>query len=409
MWGSSASCLLVYPVSCHSSRVPCCTIHPLHATQPGLALPCLVLAGCLAEDSGAPGSRTELCWKPVHSDGQQQIQLHLSLAVKPAVWTRGREARGDRRGGVCAREYVCVCMCVWQVGGYSGGALIGMSELHGVCVCVRVCACVCVRACLCVWRRESGGGLQVSSSWASEQVLLYVSQAHESPTRETQYKFGFISTPRIDLFWFFLWGFWFQETIDGSQVKMSVLSSLTSCLHFGFFFFFPHTGARLDDCFLSRFPPFMSQVAECRRLEQCQIHLRMWKPSPGPPHPPCLLHPRLSAKQPIATLHIPLLPVKQVRTHSTFDYSLRWMTPQLSTVNVCRTWRGLAAVRCVFSLTWRRMKRQVWYKNIDLVGVVKRSPITGAAHTCHFTVRIGEDGQSTQNASQHHWCLSKHM
>ncbi len=30
-----------------------------------------------------------------------------------------------------ACEYVCVCL---GVGGYSGGALIGMSELHGVCM-----------------------------------------------------------------------------------------------------------------------------------------------------------------------------------------------------------------------------------------------------------------------------------
>lgn len=68
---------------------------------------CLVWCwGCLAEDSEAPGSRTELCWKPVHSDGQQQIQLHLSLAVKPAVWTRGREGTG---GEECVHVNICVC------------------------------------------------------------------------------------------------------------------------------------------------------------------------------------------------------------------------------------------------------------------------------------------------------------
>lgn len=35
-------------------------------------------------------------------------------------------------------------------------------------------------------------------------------------------------------------GLWFKETIDGSQVKMSVLSSLTSCLHFESMIFFFH-------------------------------------------------------------------------------------------------------------------------------------------------------------------------
>lgn len=84
-----------------------------------LALPCLDLAGCLAEDSGAPGSNTEPCWKPVCSDGQQQIQLHLSVAVKPAVWARG--TRWDRRGGVCACEYVCVHVCVCVNVSVSGG------------------------------------------------------------------------------------------------------------------------------------------------------------------------------------------------------------------------------------------------------------------------------------------------
>lgn len=30
---------------------------------------------------------------------------------------------------------VCLCVCLSGVGGYSGGALIGMSELHEVCMC----------------------------------------------------------------------------------------------------------------------------------------------------------------------------------------------------------------------------------------------------------------------------------
>lgn len=47
---------------------------------------------------------------------------------------------------------------------------------------------------------------------------------------ERQYKFGFISTPCIDLFWFFICGFWFKDTINSSQVKMSVLSFFTNSL-----------------------------------------------------------------------------------------------------------------------------------------------------------------------------------
>lgn len=45
----------------------------------------------------------------------------------------------------------CECVCVWAlgVGGYSGGALIGMSDLHVVCVCV----CMCVRE----GEKEMGG------------------------------------------------------------------------------------------------------------------------------------------------------------------------------------------------------------------------------------------------------------
>lgn len=287
-------------------------------TPQSLVLPCLGLAGCLAEDSEPPGSRTEICWKQVHGDGQQQIQLHLSLAVKPAVWTRGQEGTGGEEWGACACMWMCVCL---GVGGYSGGALIGMSELHGVCVREG--------------EREGGGmgewwsrGVSVSSSWASEQVLLYVSQAHESPTGETQYKFGFISTPCIDLFWLLLWGFWFKGNnrwFSGENVSALFLNQLSPLWKF---FLFSMLELHLDDsvCFSFSFSPFVQQVAECRRLEQCQIHLRMWKPSPGPPHPPCLLHPRLSAKQPIAMLHSPLLQVNQVRNCANFDFTLRLMS-----------------------------------------------------------------------------------
>lgn len=100
-------------------------------------------------------------------------------------------------------------------------------------------------------------------------------------------------------------------------VKMSVLSSLTSCLHFeSKFLFHPCKCSMLMTlCCLSSSPfPFTLQVAECKQLAQCQIHLRMWKPSLGPPHPPCLLHLQLSAKQQIAMLHLPQLPVNQVRS-----------------------------------------------------------------------------------------------
>lgn len=96
---------------------------------------------------------------------------------------------------------------------------------------------------------------------------------------------------------------------------MSVLSSLTSCLFFKSKFFLCFFAPSWWLClFLSSLSPFILQVAECRRLAQCQIHLRMWKPSLGPPHPPCHLHPQLSAKQPIATLHLPRPPVNQVRS-----------------------------------------------------------------------------------------------
>lgn len=222
-----------------------------------LALPCLDLAGCLAEDSGAPGSNTEPRWKPVCSDGQQQIQLHLSVAVKPAVWARG--TRWDRRGGVCACKYVCVRACVCVNVSVSGGWRL---QQRGTDWDVKR-------------EREREGDVEgergregsVSSSWASEQVLLYVSQGHKSTTRETQYKFGFISTPCIDLFGLILWGTWFKETIDGSQVKMSVLSSLTSCLQFesrfSFSFLFLHAGSasQWPSVFFSFHP---SLISHCR-------------------------------------------------------------------------------------------------------------------------------------------------
>ncbi len=236
----------IYPVSCFllmSLTAPSILFKPQ-----GLALPCLVLAGCLAEDSEAPGSRMELCWRPVRSDGQQQIQLHLSLVVKPAVWARGREGTGGEEWGVCACEYVCVC--VWGLEVTVEGHWLG---------CQSYMECVCVKE----WEERGVGGLTVSSSWASEQVLLYVSQAHKSPTGETQYKFGFISTPCIDLFWLFFMGLLVEGTnrwFPGENVSALLLNQLSPLWKYDFFF--PYTEA---PCWwLCLFFSFFSLLSYCR-------------------------------------------------------------------------------------------------------------------------------------------------
>lgn len=298
----------IHPVSCFllmSLAVP--SIPFMLQSQ---ALPCLVLAGCLVEDSGASHSRTELCWKPVHSDGQQQIQLHLSLAVKPAVWTW----RWEGTGGV-ERVHVNACLCACLSGGWR-------LQWRGTDWDVRATRSVYV------WRRERGEKGRSQSAAAERVSRCYCMSPRPMNLQQERHNTSLDAFPLPALICFgcFLWGFWFKGTIDGSQVKMSVLSSLTSCLHIESRIFFSRCSSILMTVSaLSFFTPFISQIAECRRLEQCQIHLRMWNPSPGPPHPLCLLHPRLSAKQPIAMLHSPLPPVNQVRMLFIFHYFLRFI------------------------------------------------------------------------------------
>ena len=265
MWSKSHHIYIEYETcAISSSCVPTLYHSSLHATDP--AWPCLVLAGCLAEDSEDPGSSMELCWKPVHSDGQQQIQLHLSLAVKPAVWTRGREGTGEKEWEACA----CECVCVWVRGGGGciGGPLIRMSELHGGYVHGEERVRKTQRGGERErekergreWEREVGS---VSSSWTSEQVWLYVSKAHESP-RETQYKFGFISTLCIDLFRVFYGAFGPKKQSMVALVKMSVLSSLTSCFHFESKFIFSMQVLCVVDCLFFFLFPFSFHITGSR-------------------------------------------------------------------------------------------------------------------------------------------------
>lgn len=173
---------------------------------------------------------------------------------------------GNKRGQAGAQH-------VWDCGGrsvlargYGRGALIGMSQLHAVC-------------CVCEGERGWYGGGPIREQ-LSERAGVTVSLPGPWISNKTQYKFGLMSTACIHLFWFFFWGL--RTESFSSRFKIC-------------FFFVPLSEAFCFLCYqfwLSSYF-FISQVAECRRLEKCQIHLQMWKPSPGLPHPLCLLHPRL--------------------------------------------------------------------------------------------------------------------
>lgn len=118
---------------------------------------------------------------------------------------------------------------MWVGGGVRGcigGPLIGMSELHGGFVHGGGRKRVRDKEREIEGEREGGkerrkrerereGGRAQSA--AAEQVSRCdcMSQRSYRSPRETQYKFGFISTPCIDLFRVFLWGFRSKEAIDG--------------------------------------------------------------------------------------------------------------------------------------------------------------------------------------------------
>lgn len=149
---TNADCeTLVFTHACNSLTSILCHVffscpllyHPSSSCH--RALPCLVWS--LAEDSEAPGGSTKLCWKLVHNDGQQQIQLHLSLAVKPADWTRGREGTGVEK-----RVHVNVCVCVSGLEVTVEGHWLG---------------CQSCMECMCVKEREGG---RAQSAAAAERV-----------------------------------------------------------------------------------------------------------------------------------------------------------------------------------------------------------------------------------------------
>lgn len=148
-----------------------------------LALPSLVLAGCLAEDSAASGIA-----------GQHRALLKASLqwwtAADPAALVTGCQAgclssatRRDRRGGVCARG--CVSRG-WRlhVGGDTDWDVIATWIVY-------------------VWRRERPGKSREGSQSPAAERESRCSRMSPRPMnlqQETQYKLGFVSTACIDLF-----------------------------------------------------------------------------------------------------------------------------------------------------------------------------------------------------------------
>lgn len=184
-----------------------------------LALPCLVLAACLAGDREASGSKTELCWKPVSV-------MDSSRSSCTCHWLSSRLSRhGNEKG-----QAVCMCVCVsggWRLQwGTCGVGLVGCTDWDVIATWI-----------VYVWRREREGKggqrgalISVSSSWEGEQVLLWVSQAPWISYKKDNTSLDPFPLSALISFSSLHEAFWFKETIDGSQVKMSVLSSLTSCL-----------------------------------------------------------------------------------------------------------------------------------------------------------------------------------
>lgn len=95
--------------------------------------------------------------------------------------------------------------------------------------------------------------------------------------------------PALICFGSFLWGFWFKETIDASQVKMSVLS-LTSCLHFEsmifLFLFCLILELHLDNCFLSLFSMPGSRVQKVGTMPDSPADVKTQPRSTPPTMPP---------------------------------------------------------------------------------------------------------------------------
>lgn len=101
---------------------------------------------------------------------------------------------------------VFLCVCLSGVGGYSGGALIGMSELHGVYMC----------------EGEKGKRRGGSQSAAAERVSRCYCMSPRPMNLQQErdnIRLDAFPLPTLICFGCFLWGFWFKETIDGSQVK----------------------------------------------------------------------------------------------------------------------------------------------------------------------------------------------
>lgn len=187
---------------------------------------------------------------------------------------------------MCACEYVCVCVGVCEcagrgVRGCIGGPLIGMSELHGVYGHGRERKREGVRD----KERDREGGREReraggrAQSAAAEQVSRCDCVSQRSTNLQERHNTSLDSFPLCALICLgsFYGAFGPRKQSMVALVKMSVLSSFTSCLHFESKFFFPcKRSILLTVCFFSSsLFPFILQVAECRQLAQCQIHLRM--------------------------------------------------------------------------------------------------------------------------------------
>lgn len=113
-------------------------------------------------------------------------------------------------GEVCVCAPVNVCSGVRGCSREGWGALIGMSLLHGLCMCEGESK----RGGM----RTGWGGGSVSNSWAGAGVTVRL-PGLMNLQRDTQYKSGFIFTPRIDLSHFYTRAFGLKKQSIGYRWK----------------------------------------------------------------------------------------------------------------------------------------------------------------------------------------------